>query len=142
MRLEFASPVGSLGFADMGTERAIWCPYWYELDQPIAVGEIRDLDFFKTPPDYVKNDGLRVFYHGDWQEKCRSLYVTEKWRITNIEHPVLGRIRQIETDNLDYRFTMSDGQVLLVEAEESPGVVHGWPESMGDWRIFVEMEPE
>jgi hypothetical protein len=53
--------------ADMPSERAIWHPFWYELDQSIAVGETADFDFFKTPPEYVQSDGLPVFYHGDFR---------------------------------------------------------------------------
>lgn len=124
----------------MTIERAIWFPFWYELDQSIAVGQSADFDFFRSPPDYVAHDGLAVFYHGDWQEKCRSLYDRKRRRIVNIEHPVLGSIRRIVTDGLDYTFTMADGRILKVEAEETPGLVYEWPESIGDWRIFVDME--
>lgn len=125
----------------MPLERVIWYPYWYECDQPLAVGETADFDFFKTPPDYINNDGLRVFYHGDWKEKCRALFDTERRRILSIEHPVLGPIQRIETSGLDYTFTMPDGRVLKVEAEETPGWVYDWPEPIADWRIFVETEP-
>jgi hypothetical protein len=125
----------------MPTERAIWYPFWYELDQPIAVGETGDFDFFKMPPEYVRTDGLPVFYHGDWQEKCRNLFVTERKQIIGINHSVLGQIDEIATDGLDYKFTMSDGRVLLVEAEETPGLIYEWPKPINDWRVLVEMEP-
>jgi hypothetical protein len=125
---------------DMTTERAIWYPFWYELDQSIAVGQVANFDFFKMPPEYVVSDGLPVFYHGDWQEKCRPLYYTHRRRILKIHHPELGPINRIDTQGLDYTFTLEGGQVILVEAEEDPGLVYGRPERVQDWRVFVEME--
>jgi hypothetical protein len=53
----------------MAVQRAIWFPFWYEMDQSVAVGQEGDFDFFKVVPDYIAHDGLPVFYHGDWQEK-------------------------------------------------------------------------
>ena len=126
---------------DVAPERAIWYPFWYGLDRSVAVGETANFDFFITPPEYVRNDGLPVFYHGDWQEKCRNLFVTERKRITGISHPVLGRIEKIDTDDLDYKFSISDGRVLLVEAEETPGLVYELTKPVNDWRVLVEMEP-
>ena len=37
----------------MSSERAIWYPLFYELDQSIAGGETNDFDFFKTPPTHI-----------------------------------------------------------------------------------------
>jgi hypothetical protein len=124
----------------MLVETAIWYPFWYELDQSIAVGEVAELDFFKEPPANVVSDGLRVFYHGDWSERCRQLFDRQTKRVLRIRHPQLGMIQAIDAKGLDYKFTMLDGRVLMVEAEETPGVVYEHRAPMDDWRIFVEME--
>jgi hypothetical protein len=124
----------------MSVETAIWSPFWYELDQPLLLGEVASFDFFNTPPEYVRNDGLRVFYHGDWHERRMHLYTTELKRILDIRQPTLGSIQAIQTNGLDYRFTMLDGRTFCVNAEEAPGKVEGHVESIDDWRIFVELE--
>jgi hypothetical protein len=124
----------------MPSETAIWFPFWYELDQSISVGEVRAFDFFKTPPERIANEGLPVFYHGNWDEKCRRLYDTRTVRILGIRHSQLGAIRSIDTNDLDYQFVMEDGGVLQVNAEETPGVVYAVAEPVVDWRVFVELE--
>lgn len=124
----------------MAIERAIWFPFWHELDQPVAVGLEGDFDFFKIVPDYIEHDGLPVFYHGDWQEKCRHLFDRRQVKILRIQHPTLGSIQGIDTKGLDYTFTMSDGRLLKVEAEETPGFAYEQNEPIADWRIYVEME--
>lgn len=125
----------------MSVENAIWFPFWYELDQPITVGQISEFDFFKDPPPYILHEGLPVFYHGDWQEKCRHLYKREKKRILSIRHPQLGSIHAIDTKGLDYTFKLTDGRVLKVEAEETPGLIYDFPQKVDDWRVSVELEP-
>lgn len=124
----------------MAIERAIWFPFWYESDQSIAVGEVGDFDFFRDPPVGIESEGLPVFYHGNWHEECLHLYNRKRTRIVRIWHPVLGAIRSIDANDLDYTFTMIDGRVLKVEAEESPGLVYSHPTPISDWRIFVEIE--
>ncbi len=126
----------------MAVERAIWFPFWYELEQPIAVGQRGDFDFFKVVPDHIAHDGLRVFYHGDWQEKCRSLFDRRRVKILRIQHPILGSIQAIDTSGLDYTFTMSDGRSQKVEAEETPGPVYGRNEPIADWRVYVEIQSD
>ena len=120
-------------------ERAIWYPFWYELDQSITVGQADEFEFFKTPPDYVQADGLRVFYHGNWRDT--HLYTSERKQIKSISHPILGQIERIDAEGLVYKFTTSDGRVSRIEAEENPGLVYELSEHMKDWRIFVEMLP-
>lgn len=123
----------------MTIERAIWLPFWYELDQSIEVGVVDDFDFFREAPEYLGPEQRPVFYHGSWNE--RHLFCTARKRIVSIRHHQLGAIRKIDTRGLDYTFTMLDGRVLKVEAEESPGWVYDIPDPVDDWRVEVEMEP-
>ena len=123
----------------MSTERAIWFPFWYELDQNIEVGQVNDFDFFEKPPNHLPHDDLPVFHHGG---TGRYRHVTARKRILSIHHPQLGDIRKIDTSGLEYTITMLDGRVLKVEAEETPGLIYELlPTKIDDWRIYVEMEP-
>lgn len=125
----------------MSQETAIWYPYWYELDQPIAVSEVADFDFFEEPPSYVAHEGRRVFYHGLWQPQLQLNLERRRMRVLSIRHPELGSIQSINTKGLDYTLIMSDGRVLKVEAEETPGLVYEHQQKIADWRILVELEP-
>jgi hypothetical protein len=131
--------------------RAIWYPYWYERDLPIHAGQIGEFEFFDAPPDYVKDDGLPVFWHdGHGPDRTHK----EHLRILSIYHPELGYIESIDTVGLEYTVTMIDGRVLKLEAEEAPGTVYflksgeacedgepiDTPWMLQDWRFYVEAE--
>lgn len=56
-----------------------------------------------------------------------------KAEILKITHPELGAIKGIITIGLDYSIYLSDGNVIIVNAEETPGkiydsryVISGW----------------
>jgi hypothetical protein len=124
----------------MPAETAVWKPYWQELDQSIAVGQAAYFDFFKSPPDHVESDGRAVFYHGDWNERCRHLFEKQFRKILAIKHPTLGDIRSIDANGFDYTFKMADGRVLKVDADRTPGSIRNHPDPIDDWRIEVELE--
>ena len=119
--------------------KAIWGPYWYELDQTIEVGVATEYYFFRTPPDYIASDGLPVFFHGLWTDDDSG--VAAETVVNSIEHVQFGSLVKIDTSGLDYTLTLSDGKQQLVEAEESPGLVYGWPDEITDWRFFVDLQP-
>src|SRR5438874_1465309 len=119
----------------MACERALWHPFWYELDQSLEVGLVNNFDFFRVAPGYLTKEALPVFYFGNWRDK--DLYFSARKRIIAIRHGKLGSIQKIDTKGLNYTFTMTDGSELLVEAEETPGLVYGHTEPITDWRIFV-----
>lgn len=128
---------------------AIWTPFWYELDQPIRVGQEGDFDFFVEPPAHIRHEGRRVFYHGGWSDSCRNQFTSRRVRIASIAHPQLGAIQSIDTNGLVYVITLADSRVVRVEAEETPGSIeideasghaHGH-DSITDWRFYVECEP-
>lgn len=129
----------------MAIEEAIWFPGWYCCDQPVAVDEVRDIDFFHTPPEWVQHGGRRVFYNSDWSEGSRHLFYTQRMLIRSIRHPVMGPVRAIETGGLDYVMTLTDGRVFRIDSEERCGCVSDWPEPSQDWdaskwHVVVEME--
>ena len=122
----------------MPIEHAIWHPFWYELDQSVEAGQVDCFEFFRRPPHDFANDDVLVFYCGNWNDSSR--YFTAKKRILKIHHPQIGSIQRIDARDLDYTFTLLDGTILKVEAEQCPGVVHGFRTPVKDWRVFVEME--
>ncbi len=123
----------------MPIEKAIWYPSWYELDPTLEVGSVDEFHFFRVVPDHLANEDDPIFYGDLWGDK--HLYYSARKRILKIHHPQIGDIQKIYTRGLDYTITLTDGTILKVEAEETPGVVYDLPEPVRDWRVFVEMEP-
>ncbi len=101
--------------------------FWYELDQPIAVGLIDEFSF-------VKNSKPLRFLSGLSDEadvaKARCL-------IEAIEHPELGSVKKIEPTGLEYTITLADGKEFKVDAEEAPGDVHDFPIKPTQWLFDV-----
>jgi hypothetical protein len=122
----------------MTRERAVWAPFWYELDQSLDVGAVVDLDFFHVPPGDVRAEGLPVLFRGGWND-ASGLYTVRR-RIVALHHPRLGSLQSIRAEGLDYTLTLADGRTLSVDAEERPGEIAGWEEEPLDWRILVELE--
>jgi hypothetical protein len=133
---------------------AIWHPFWYESDRSISEGEVGDFEFFELPPPYVKSEGLPVFWHSGRSAEPYHRVYREHLRILKIRHPELGQIQSIDTDDLDYKVTMTDGRVAMINAEEQPGTVYFLkpsrsedsgspfeaPLKVQDWTFYVETE--
>ena len=123
----------------MPPEKAVWYPVWYELDQSLEVGRVDSFGFFRKAPDHISAGGRPVFYFGDWNDKQQ--YYFAKKRVLSIHHHQLGSIHKIDARGLDYTLTLSDGRVLKVEAEETPGLVYGRHDRIEDWHVHVEPDP-
>ena len=104
-----------------------WEPYWYELDQCIVVG---DIDFF-----YLRKDNL-YFANGLNSESYEREVKAEILKIT---HPELGDIRGIITIGLDYSIYLSDGTVIIVNAEENPGEIYDSHDVVSEWCFDVQI---
>lgn len=121
---------------DRSPKYALWKPAWYELDQPIAVGQRDRFNFFKNPPEeFLQADEYDfVFFNRLLTDaNCEVRLAT----VLQIEHPTLGRLQQVVTDGLDYIFVRSDGTDILVNAEEEPGSSHEPGIFVTDWSIRV-----
>lgn len=105
-----------------------WKPGWYELDQSIVVG---DRDLF-----YLSEDD-RYFSHALLTSRGREHEVRAE--ILRITHPDLGEIRGAIAIGLDYSIYLSDGTELLVEAEETPGMLYDPRYTVSDWTFDVEI---
>ena len=103
-----------------------WEPYWYELDQTIVVG---DIDFF-----YLSTDKLHFtngFIENDEYEV--------KAEILSIHHSELGEIKGIVTYGLDYSIYLSNGDLIIVNAEEDPGSIEESKYSVSEWEFDVQV---
>jgi len=115
----------------MKTLTLIWKPAWYELDQPLTVGEIGCFDIIKTDEYTAFATGLD---NGLDSINCKIL---------NIINSKLGNIIKIDTQGLSYRFYTEKGDYIQIEAEEQPGVIEGSYKSLGilqDTRFYVEVQ--
>ena len=125
-------------------ERAAWIPYWYGLDQPLAVGVTDEFAFWQVVPDHLRCPERLVFCSGLWKPEAAMTGVGTIAAITN---PELGVIREvcIPGDGLEYAIRLGDGTILDVEAEQEPGRIYqpgsGWSSRVvADWRCIVDFE--
>ena len=115
---------------------------FYELDQPLEVGEEKEFAFFvdphfaASPGSPISRDMILVFAN----TLGEKMVVRHRCRIMSISHPALGKVRSIATRGLSYTVTLDDGRRVVVDAEENPGVVEDGPRA-DDWLFLVEIEP-
>lgn len=106
-----------------------WKPAWYELDQSVVIG---DIDLF-----YLSKD-KRYFFNGFMGNNDCEI----KAEITGISHPELGAVKGIIAIGLCYSLYLSDGNEILVEAEEDPGRIIGckYPiKEVKEWDFDVQI---
>lgn len=107
---------------------AVWCPDWYDLDQPITVGNRTLLAFAVQPQEHIvarvhqwhSTSVDAIFYCG--------LGGDGRWfdldaEIITLRNSALGAVRSITSQGLDYTVTLESGRELLVNCEENPGAV-------------------
>lgn len=125
---------------------ALWVPGWYELDQSIAVGQNAEFCFYTDPPESLlqktaagsKRDLADLVFFNSLMVASNSRIC--KARVISIAHPVLGSLRSIEAQGLDYVFQKMNGETVVVNAEEDPGAVQsdGFPQ-IDDWTTTVTL---
>ena len=115
---------------------------FYELDQPIGVGDEREFDFFVDPhfsaaPDAPLCDGMILVFANT---TGTTPTIRRRCRIRSITHPVLGAVKAIATDGFDYRITLEAGRVLTVDAEERAGILADADIAISDWAFIVDVD--
>ena len=118
---------------------AIWIPGWYELDQPLLLGERRKYWFYDVPPldcVAVEEDVDLVFFN---QLASAANFHVRYATIEEMSHPKLGRLQRVDTDGLDYIFVPVVGDEIVVNAEEEPGVAQTDEVQIDDWSVFVSL---
>ncbi len=101
-----------------------WAPEFYGRDPSFAKG-LRGL-FFVVP------DATEDFVI------CRSDDATAvQAYLMSIEHPVYGSIEGVYNDGLDLHIFCTDGTEMIVNGEESPGLIDGSGESISDDRFIL-----
>ncbi|MCG7500219.1 hypothetical protein MHO82_25560 [Vibrio sp. Of7-15] len=104
--------------------------HWYELDQPLKVGEVVELTCVKGSEPLEIHSGFT----------CSESTISVHCKIVSIHHPELGYIKNIDTEGLDYCLTLANGKSLSVEAEEDPGNVYSFPIKPKAWNFQVLIE--
>ena len=125
--------------SDSSNQTALWTPGWYELDQTLVLGERQKFWFFQTPPDECQamaEEVDLVFYNQlDSTKNCNVRYA----KIVEMHHPELGQLLKIDTDGLDYIFFPVDGEEIVINAEEEPGLAYDSELVVNDWSVFVKL---
>jgi hypothetical protein len=115
---------------------AVWCPYWYDLDQPIAVGKRTQLSFGVHPEEQISAQVRRwhasppdaIFYGGLGGD---GLWFDVDSEIVALRNSVLGAVQRITSQGLDYTVKLESGRELLVNSEEHPGAI--WDPARRVW---------
>lgn len=115
---------------------ALWTPGWFSLDPCLKIGEASTFSFYQKPPSTTKipNEAEFVFFNGLESEAETLTFDTT---ILSIAHPVLGEIREVNTDELDYAFTLACGEIVEVNAEEDPGSIVQGNFDVTSWDLTV-----
>lgn len=119
---------------------ALWSPAWYELDQTLVLGERQKYWFFEAVPAGLEGSqneiDLVFFNQPDPTENCSVRYA----KIVEMSHPTLGQLLKIDADGLDYIFFPVDGEEIVVNAEEHPGVASDANLEIKTWSVRVQLE--
>lgn len=120
------------------TNKALWTPGWYELDQSLVVGQKQRFWFFQTPPSLDNDEPIDFVFFNQMASAANSQ--VRYARVLDIEHVDLGPLQRIDTDGLDYIFYPIDGNEVVVNAEEEPGSVYDDKElNISDWSVLVTL---
>lgn len=124
---------------DQKTWTALWTPGWYELDQPLAVGQSDRFWFYRqAPADLPDVESYELVFFNQLSAVANCQVRTAQ--VESIEHPDLGSLARIDTDGLDYVFITAGGDRIVVNAEENPGTIFENPlslPSIDDWSVSV-----
>jgi hypothetical protein len=90
---------------------------FYELDSPIAV------NITGTWSAIVRNGVIMMNTNDDASTLLRAT-------VLEISHPKLGNIRGLDTEGLDYTIALENGNILKLEAEETPGLLYDCNEKL------------
>jgi hypothetical protein len=125
--------------SDSNRQTALWTPGWYELDQTLVLGERQKYWFFQRPPEQCLESSASIdlvfFNQLDSAQNCNVRYA----KIIEMNHPQLGELLRIDTDGLDYIFFPVNGEEIVVNAEEEPGVSYDGNVAVEDWSVLVTL---
>lgn len=138
------------------TVAAIWRPGWYELDQPVHVGQHAEFVFFTKSPIDVTADGdtdqsddattnrelteaesLPLVFFNELPTDVST--IKHSATIVSLTHIELGPVNRIDTCGLDYIFVPADGAEVVVNAEEKPGKPVDPSITITDWTVKVTL---
>lgn len=119
------------------TFTAIWCPSWYDLDQALTVGKSEELLFAVDLSDqemaeigrWHSNQPDAVFFSGLLHDRSWFGLSAE---VLELENSVLGPLRFVRSNGLDYTMGLMSGTEIVVNCEELPGAI--WDEKSDSWQ--------
>lgn len=91
--------------------KAVYKINFYELDCPIAI------NFTGNWPAIIDGDKITLNPHENGAILLRAT-------VLEISHKKLGKLKGLYTKGLDYTIVLEDGTQLLMEAEETPGLIY------------------
>jgi hypothetical protein len=91
---------------------AIWKPAWYELDQPLTVGEVATV--------FLIASSLPVRFATDMMDAGAEQLAVQA-EVVSICNKQLGDIIKIDTQGLSCKFYVDSENFFQIEAEETPG---------------------
>ena len=118
-------------------KKAVWRPSWYEMDQSIAVGSDSRFCFYQDSRGQGLDEEIDFSFFNQLDSDANS--ETRFATVAGICHSVLGPLSRVDTDGLDYIFTLLDGTDVVVNAEEEPGKSYDDGIEIEDWSVVVSL---
>ena len=120
------------------TQKAIWTPSWYEMDQSLSVGIKQKFWFFQDKPSQIVDEEVDYVFFNQLDSEVNS--VVRFAEIVEIYHETLGTLARVDTDGLDYIFVPIEGSEIFVNAEEEPGNAYDSEFEIEDWTLLVTLQ--
>ena len=118
---------------------ALWKPAWHERDQSLVIGQQQRIWFCRTSVPSTDVDGNSVsltLYNQSVEPQTRELRFAT---IVHLKNDVLGELKRVDADGLDYTFETASGVEWIVNAEEEPGVIYDSDLRVADWSVWLTL---
>ena len=122
---------------DTKTFLVCWQPAWHELDQSLAIGETSLIALEEISPPRQFNDQLIQWKFSTGLDPDGGF--EKNATVDAIHHPILGEILKVDACGLDYIVYPANGEEIIIDAEEDPGIVHNRVVQVGDWSMTVQL---
>jgi hypothetical protein len=114
-----------------------WQPAWHELDQSLALGETSLIALEEISPPLQIDDQTFQWKFSTGLDPDGGF--EKNVRIDAIHHPILGEVLKIDACGLDYIVYPANGEEIIIDAEEDPGVVHNRTVQIENWSMTVRV---
>ncbi len=118
---------------------ALWKPVWHERDQSLVLGQQQRIWFCRRCAPSTDVDGNSVslvLYNQSVEPQNRELRFAT---IVHLKNDVLGELKRVDADGLDYTFETVSEVKWIVNAEEEPGVIYDSDLRVADWSVWLTL---